>query len=382
MGWTANICCVLLVAGWYPKVSDSTAFAEQSLPLARSRTGSTIALAERRSPHPACPTGQYRSRCSGTSAGSCSTCESCLVRALDACSEVSSPERTPGRGQEAQIASKTLPAAFTLDFGKHRGKLLSEVAPEYISWMIRTGIHKSRPGLFAALRDSGELNAEQQKRPARQQGHRQQDEKDLKPRQSRLPEQGNLNWHLSYVSVAQEPTTDDGEKVTAPTAPEAPEQKTIPISSTNSSGRGGKRSQTAWQSAAAHVGKLRRTTMPNYFARVGQVKSLTGVHTWTGALDPAGRLPTPSPRRARAAGRMRDELSWIRSLIGTALQDATPTMRAVVRASQLVPRFVRPLPAGTAEYTDRLAAELVLINDLGFEECFLQVPPSNPATSF
>ena len=380
MGWTANICCVLLVAGWYPKVSDSTAFAEQSHPLARSRTGSTITLAERKSTHPACPNGQCSSKCSGTSAGSCSTCESCLVRALDACSEVSSPERTPARGQEAQIASKTLPAAFTLDFGKHRGKLLSEVAPEYISWMIRTGIHKSRPGLFAALRDSGELNAEQQKRPARQQGHRQQDEKDLKPRQSRLPEQGNLNRHLSYVSVAQEPTTDDCEEV--PAAPAEPAQKTIPISSTNSSGRGRKSSQTAWQSAAAHVGRLRRTTMPNYFARVGQVKSLTGVHTWTGALDPAGRLPTPSPRRARAAGRMRDELSWIRSLIGTALQDATPTMRAIVRASQLVPRFVRPLPAATAEYTDRLAAELVLINDLGFEECFLQVPRSNPATSF
>jgi hypothetical protein len=140
----------------------------------------------------------------------------------------------------------------------------------------------------------------------------------------------------------------------------------------------------AWQRAAAHLGKLRRTTMTEYFAPIGQIKSLTGIHTRTPLHPPTTpskrsqtpfdeRLPTPSPRRTRAAGRMRDELSWIRSIVAQALQDVPGHQGQAARNSSLLPRFVRPLPSLAPKYTVRLATELWLIAELGFEDCFLQV---------
>eukprot|EP00960_Hanusia_phi_P030368 748550-Hanusia_phi.AAC.1 len=40
---------------------------------------------------------------------------------------------------------------FVLDFGKNKGKRLSEVSKEYISWLVKQRVYKNRPALYAAL---------------------------------------------------------------------------------------------------------------------------------------------------------------------------------------------------------------------------------------
>ena len=48
-------------------------------------------------------------------------------------------------------------SAYILDFGTYAGQKLSDVPFEYISWLIRTGVHQKRSDLAAALHEAGLL---------------------------------------------------------------------------------------------------------------------------------------------------------------------------------------------------------------------------------
>ena len=382
----------------------------------------------------------------------------------DACSDVSSPERVPlkpGADREA--------TPFRLDFGKHRGELVCQVSPQYVQWMVSRGIHKHRPKLHAALLAHGLLGCAMPPRrgppgqpcqcqrrepgpesvqrpldgmveqvlrgagskPEREEADREREEEQLlrdAPRTMHGAQQETiLAMNATTAQTAAHTTSTDhapAQHVTCPAQSDnpkrAPAQEIVPAAAGD--GKTGKAEKApeggAWHEAAAHVRRLRRTTITQYFPRTGHVKSMTGIHSHshspltpplpsthtnpsththtlrklarTGACGSAGelsrmggegdeggvgvlatelaRLPTPSPRRTRAAGRMRDELSWIRSVIARALQEVPGAS-----ACSLVWHFVRPLPSLAPEYTQRLATEMRLIMELGFEECFLQV---------
>jgi len=365
----------------------------------------------------------------------------------DACSEVSSPERGPvhrpgtqGMASSFNPGMQGVASGFKLDFGKHRGQLVCQVSPQYVRWMVKNGIHTNRPDLHAALSAHGFLGTpsfsgrrgcvcnvsliKDTETGAHLKVHildrriessissavkqvQEQDAPQLLPNMGdmlkhkhKLSAESGLVLHCvvqskdpkesQFHSTSKE-TICANEDENVKTLKETPEEwlgfdavSGIPesVSTKAPAGVG----ETAWQSAAAHVGKLRRTTMTEYFPRTGHIKSLTGIHTHSpihlhalSHTPPADttltdeRLPTPSPRRTRAAGRMRDELSWIRSVVTTALQHAPEPLGDIARNSSLVSRFVRPLPSLAPEYTTRLATELRLISELGFEDCFLQV---------
>ena len=48
-------------------------------------------------------------------------------------------------------------SAYILDFGTYAGNKLSDVPLDYISWLIREGVHKERADLAVALREAGLL---------------------------------------------------------------------------------------------------------------------------------------------------------------------------------------------------------------------------------
>ena len=375
----------------------------------------------------------------------------------DACSDVSSPERVPlklGTDREA--------TPFRLDFGKHRGELVCQVSPQYVQWMVSRGIHKHRPKLHAALLAHGLLGCEilpprlappgQQcqcqrreprpesvqrpldgiakqvlrgagsSKPEREEEERKRgEEKKLgdAPRTKHGAEQETIHaMNATTAQTAAHTTSTDHAPAHSDNPKRAPAQEIVPAAAAEEkTGKAEKAPEGgAWHEAAAHVSRLRRTTITQYFPRTGHIKSMTGIHSHspltpphhptpthpstpphtlrklarTGACGSAGvlsrmggdgdesgvgvltaelaRLPTPSPRRTRAAGRMRDELSWIRSVIARALQEVPGASTC-----SLVWHFVRPLPSLAPEYTQRLATEMRLIMELGFEECFLQV---------
>jgi len=356
---------------------------------------------------------------------------------------------TQGMASSFNPGMQGVASGFKLDFGKHRGQLVCQVSPQYVRWMVKNGIHTNRPDLHAALvahaflgtpSFSGRRGCVCHESKGTETGAdlkvhsldrriessissavkqvQEQDAPQLLHSVAYLPDMGDMHKHKhklsaesglvlhcvvqskdpkesQFHSTSQETicaNEDENVKTIKETPEEWPGYDTagydavsgIPdaVSTKAPAGVG----ETAWQSAAAHVGKLRRTTMTEYFPRTGHIKSLTGIHTHSpihlhalSHTPPADttltneRLPTPSPRRTRAAGRMRDELSWIRSVVTAALQHAPEPLGNIAHNSSLVSRFVRPLPSLAPEYTTRLATELRLISELGFEDCFLQV---------
>lgn len=48
-------------------------------------------------------------------------------------------------------------SAYILDFGKHAGSKLRDVPSDYITWLIRIGVHEKRRDLATALREEGML---------------------------------------------------------------------------------------------------------------------------------------------------------------------------------------------------------------------------------
>ena len=318
----------------------------------------------------------------------------------DACSDVSSPERAPRpRAQEEEAAP------FRLDFGTHRGKLVCQLSPQYVQWMVSRGIHRHRPKLLAALlahgllgppragtpgqpcpcqrREPGSGPAEHRpKGKAAAQGHDQRsagitaEQAEARPspaaaagtkrardaaesthgaahetaRTLRMaaahaavhalgtathaPPAPPDHWPHNDTGVASTDTNTSAPDATllgtgpayseeakrartqestatavldtatavldsSPSAAPANELGTGPAdgreanrartqasTATPTAARGGHKEGSAWREAAAHVSRLRRTTITQYFPRTGLVKSMTGIHSLSPLVHP------------------------------------------------------------------------------------------------
>jgi len=287
---------------------------------------------------------------------------------------------------------------FILDFGKNKGKKLTEVSKEYISWLVNQQVYKSRPALHAALlsmqifsktsqsssvdkpkEDKGHIKGHQHKESCKASFH----DREVLANMPGLDVPHALIAHLpsaqGSASLASDTTVEvgDGEhEEDQADAPDVPSNSPDPFKTVKNSEKAREEAETgvacshgskikverAWKAAHSHVSGLRKTTITSFFQRTGKVEGLTGVFSFSHTENPA----TPSPKKIRRSNLLRDELSWIRSTL-------PPHLRNSSLAPSIVSRFVRPLPCGSATYNERLTAELELIDSLGFEECFLQV---------
>ena len=64
---------------------------------------------------------------------------------------------TPTKRQSTPT-SPSPPAPYTIDFGKHKGTLLSQLDPSYLKWMITNNVYESKNALKTALIEHGFMN--------------------------------------------------------------------------------------------------------------------------------------------------------------------------------------------------------------------------------